>query len=397
PRGRLRRPPPLGGGWAEDGVPTADFASPHAAYLAGCSLVVNHLEASCEAVRALCVGLREELPHAYANGYLTPPGSQAVAPHADDRDVLVWQCAGRKRWRVYAEPPVQLPFEREQVGKSDELPVPEATLLPGNLLLEETLEPGDVLYMPRGWVHEAATAESEGSLHLTVALATQDWAWSSLAAAAIARAGASCADVAAFRADVERPGPPGEQCGQRARSLRWRASAPPALVCAAPEAASAVAACAEAAALAAGEARLRALGIGAAELRRELREKGRLHNERQDQLPAVPRPLEAAGCLCGDSFVRRPSAAEQEQRARERGGAGAAGAAQPQGLQAREGVEPTMHAILAALTTSSTRVRDFAEAPGAELALGAFGKVCFARACIELGLLVRCDQHGSLL
>jgi len=41
------------------------------------------------------------------------------------------------------------------------------------------------------------------------------------------------------------------------------------------------------------------------------------------------------------------------------------------------------------------QIRDFEEAPGAPLALGAFGKVCFARACIELGLLVRCDKHGS--
>ena len=365
---------PAGALVMRNGMPTADYAaSPHAAYLDGCSIVVNHLEASCEAVRALCAGLREDFPHAYANSYLTPPGSQAVAPHADDRDVLVWQCAGRKRWKVYKDPPVQLPFTREQVGKSELYSVPEETLDAANLLLETTLLPGDVLYMPRGWVHEAATVESEGSLHLTLALATQDWAWSSLAAAAMARAGASDADVAAFRADVEATSG-GEDWAsggkQRARSLRWRASAPPALVCSgAPEAARR-AADAAAAAMAAADGRLVARGIGAAELRRELHEKRTLHNERQDQLRPAGGGAAAAWCLCEESFVRRLSEEEKRQKAeaeeqkrqeREQDGAGAAAPPpqQQQGLQAREGVEPTMHAILAALITSPTQVHTY--------------------------------------
>jgi hypothetical protein len=37
------------------------------------------------------------------------------------------------------------------------------------------MRPGDVLYMPRGYVHEARSLESEPSFHVTVALATHDW------------------------------------------------------------------------------------------------------------------------------------------------------------------------------------------------------------------------------
>ena len=35
-----------------------------------------------------------------------------------------------------------------------------------------TLRRGDVLYMPRGYVHEARTAGSGGSFHVTVAIST---------------------------------------------------------------------------------------------------------------------------------------------------------------------------------------------------------------------------------
>ena len=38
-----------------------------------------------------------------------------AALHADDRDVLVLQLAGRKEWRVYGPPPVPFPEPDEQV------------------------------------------------------------------------------------------------------------------------------------------------------------------------------------------------------------------------------------------------------------------------------------------
>jgi hypothetical protein len=57
------------------------------------------------------------LPHAFANLYATPPCAQAVAAHADDRDVFVLQVSGAKAWRVYGAPPVPLPYPNEQVGE----------------------------------------------------------------------------------------------------------------------------------------------------------------------------------------------------------------------------------------------------------------------------------------
>ena len=42
-------------------------------------------------------------------------------------------------------------------------------------LIETTLTPGNVLYMPRGFVHQARTLKSEPSFHATIAVATHDW------------------------------------------------------------------------------------------------------------------------------------------------------------------------------------------------------------------------------
>lgn len=60
------------------------------------------------------------------------------------------------------------------MGK-DGLEIP-LQVLEGPLLYDTVLEPGNVLYMPRGYVHEACTlAKEECSFHVTLAIPTQDW------------------------------------------------------------------------------------------------------------------------------------------------------------------------------------------------------------------------------
>ncbi len=151
----------------------------YAAYLAGTSIVWNHAEAASPKVAELCQNLQQPpFPHAYANAYLTPPNSQTVPAHADDRDVLVFQLVGTKHWKVYETVPIPHPYPHEQVGKAG-LPVPES-VLQGPMAFDGCLFPGDVLYLPRGMVHEASTDSASTnsqdlSFHITVALATHDW------------------------------------------------------------------------------------------------------------------------------------------------------------------------------------------------------------------------------
>mmetsp|Transcript_14538 Transcript_14538/g.32013 ORF Transcript_14538/g.32013 Transcript_14538/m.32013 type:complete len:469 (-) Transcript_14538:1030-2436(-) len=150
--------------------------SPFAAFLDGCSIVNNHADLLAPPLAALCIDLQRSLPHVYINTYLTPPGAAAVNAHADDRDVFVIQVLGEKQWKVYDEVPIPYPSTNEQVGKNN-LSVP-CSVLQKKPLYEITLKQGDVIYMPRGFVHEACTSSSESSFHATVALATDDWSMS---------------------------------------------------------------------------------------------------------------------------------------------------------------------------------------------------------------------------
>lgn len=143
------------------------------AYLGGCSVVLNHADFLSPYIASLCEDLQVTFPHAFANCYLTPPNSQTVPAHADDRDVLVLQLVGSKDWQVFRTVPVPYPSSHEQVGKAG-IPVPKH-VLEGPLALSIRLEPGDVLYVPRGMVHQAQSTPESPSFHVTVALATHDW------------------------------------------------------------------------------------------------------------------------------------------------------------------------------------------------------------------------------
>ncbi|XP_053202794.1 ribosomal oxygenase 1-like [Panonychus citri] len=103
-----------------------------------------------------------------ANIYLTPAGSQGFAPHYDDIEAFVLQLEGRKIWKVY--PPLDeantLPRFSSKNFKRSELTAPP--------LKTVELEPGDFLYFPRGFIHEAQAVEGEHSLHITISVAQKN-------------------------------------------------------------------------------------------------------------------------------------------------------------------------------------------------------------------------------
>ena len=75
-------------------------------------------------------------------------------------------------WRVYGSP-IELPYTHEQLGKKG--PIDMQSL--GKPLLQTELTPGSVLYMPRGFVHEARATEGGSSLHITLTVQTSDLCW----------------------------------------------------------------------------------------------------------------------------------------------------------------------------------------------------------------------------
>lgn len=78
------------------------------------------------------------------------------------------------------------PYSEDQVGKGD-LKIPPEVLEKGPIL-ECELQPGDVLYMPRGFVHEACCGDTSSSWHATCAVATHDWSWTKVYTAALTAA-----------------------------------------------------------------------------------------------------------------------------------------------------------------------------------------------------------------
>jgi ribosomal protein L16 Arg81 hydroxylase len=131
------------------------------AYLrAGATLVldaVDELHAPLTELAAMLELVFRE--HVQINLYAGWRTSRGFDLHWDDHDVFILQVAGRKRWRVYGQ---TRPFP----VANDIEPAPKPTYDP---LWEETLEDGDLLYIPRGWWHVAFPLD-EPTLHLTVGI-----------------------------------------------------------------------------------------------------------------------------------------------------------------------------------------------------------------------------------
>jgi len=97
------------------------------------------------------------------NVYLTPPARTGFAPHFDITDVFIVQCVGRKDWKIF----------HDYTHKS-ELPLPDTPwdpdrYKPSDPVEAMTLCPGDVLYLPRGAMHQAFCTDRE-SMHLTISI-----------------------------------------------------------------------------------------------------------------------------------------------------------------------------------------------------------------------------------
>lgn len=130
----------------------------------GATLVLQALQRTWEPVAQFTERLSDELGHpVQANAYITPPQNRGFDDHYDVHDVFVLQIAGTKRWvihePVYADPMRDQPWTDRRAAV--EAAAAEAPAI------DTVLEPGDVLYLPRGWLH-AAQAQGEVSIHLTL-------------------------------------------------------------------------------------------------------------------------------------------------------------------------------------------------------------------------------------
>lgn len=109
------------------------------------------------------------------NSYITPPQCQGFAPHFDDVELFIIQTEGRKSWKLHRQDGMLPNFPSSDLDGTG-LGPPD---------LEVTLDPGDVLYLPRGAIHQAvAVADNSPSCHLTVST-YQKWTWGDLSQHAV--------------------------------------------------------------------------------------------------------------------------------------------------------------------------------------------------------------------
>lgn len=132
----------------------------------GATLTLAFLDSVLPRLEAFCRGIELELSMPLqANVYLTPPNEQGATVHYDTHDVFVLQISGSKQWTIF-DAPLPLPLSGQ--------PFDETLHPPGAVTHEFELRPGDVAYVPRGWLHQAR-ATSETSLHITAGVLRYTW------------------------------------------------------------------------------------------------------------------------------------------------------------------------------------------------------------------------------
>ena len=188
--------------WADGSL--LDGPAMRAALASNRTVVLHNMELYWWPVGALCMALMRTFGvYSQANVYYSPPGlPSAVHAHQDAQSVFIIQCEGRKTWQLLT-PPQRWRLRFNQRGKGGDV-APEGEL--GQPIAQHTLEPGDVLFVPRGMYHRTSTeqatdeassagggaaAEPRASLHVTVGVETDTdgYTWLALLKAAAATIG----------------------------------------------------------------------------------------------------------------------------------------------------------------------------------------------------------------
>lgn len=136
-------------------------------FVEGSTIVLSGLHEHVAGLGELVSNLSKQFYQRFqTNVYITPKGSQGFKVHYDTHDVFVLQIHGKKTWKIYKDNPVSLPNKlmefapgKYQVGEVEETIVAEA---------------GDLIYIPRGIMHQAETND-DMSIHVTLGMLGYTW------------------------------------------------------------------------------------------------------------------------------------------------------------------------------------------------------------------------------
>ncbi|CAE7538525.1 unnamed protein product [Symbiodinium sp. CCMP2592] len=101
-----------------------------------------------------------QLPFITLNVYISHLDAPVTAPlHTDRFDSFIMQTEGFKRWRIFGTSSAVPAWPVLDSGMTDRGKAGDVLYLEqvGDMLIDETLAPGDVLYLPRGFPHATST------------------------------------------------------------------------------------------------------------------------------------------------------------------------------------------------------------------------------------------------
>lgn len=128
----------------------------------GASVVMNDVDSLTPGLAAVSAALEGAgLGKAQGNVYISWQSHKAFPAHFDTHEVWAVQVEGEKTWNLWegrADWPIAHPVFRNQ-------PQPHHEQAKGRLRERVLLKPGDLLYLPRGWYHDAL-AEAPASVHV---------------------------------------------------------------------------------------------------------------------------------------------------------------------------------------------------------------------------------------
>ena len=126
----------------------------------GATAIINHIDNLLPAVGALADEIGDCLSARTAvNLYASWRSEHGFDAHWDYHDFIILQLAGRKQWTIHK------PTRPDPLRGDAFEPLPEGA----KPHCVETLEDGDALYLPRGWIHAPVPLDGP-SMHLTIGI-----------------------------------------------------------------------------------------------------------------------------------------------------------------------------------------------------------------------------------
>lgn len=135
----------------------------------GATIILNRINRVAPQISLVCRDLQLYFGVlVQANAYFTPPNAQGFGVHFDGHDVFIVQMFGEKCWKVYES---EFPYATEESASlQDRGKIPKT-----KVVVEHVLREGEVLYIPRGFPHEAVAKDS-ASFHATIGVHPHTWA-----------------------------------------------------------------------------------------------------------------------------------------------------------------------------------------------------------------------------